>query len=130
MTLLALILALIVVALAAVLINAVPAIRLARQVHARPRHVGGQTPVMKSSGGGYLQNGSATLVAGVVTVAGVELAGNENIMVCHQTPIGTMGILDTDVANRVAGNPGSFVITSDNALDLSVVSWAIMPRGN
>lgn len=130
MTLLALILAMIVVALAAVLINALPAIRLARQVHAAPRHVGSQTPVMKSSGAAYIQRGSATLAAGVATVNGVELAGNEEILVSHRNPIGTMGILDTADANRTPGNPGSFVITSDNALDLSVVSWAILPRGN
>lgn len=65
--------------------------------------------------------GTATLVAGTVTVSNSDIATGTRIFVSCDTPGGTQGILSTPVASIV--NATSFVINSSNAADTSTVNW-------
>lgn len=66
-------------------------------------------------------NGSATLVAGTVTVATTCVFTGAIIQVDRQASGGTLGILS--VGTIVSGT--SFIINSSNAADVSVVYWEI-----
>lgn len=66
--------------------------------------------------------GTATLVAGTVTVATTAVTGASLIFVTCQTPAGTPGFLR--VANKVNGV--GFDIVSSNAADTSTVAWIIV----
>lgn len=66
--------------------------------------------------------GVATLTAGSVTVANTSVTANSIILVTCLTPGGTPGFLR--ISTVTAGT--SFVITSSNAADTSVVSWFIV----
>ena len=69
--------------------------------------------------------GTAVLVAGTATVAvpeGIGITSESKISVSTKTPLGTPGALF--VSAKTAGT--SFVISSTNAGDTSVVSWEII----
>lgn len=65
-----------------------------------------------------LRHGTATLVAGTVTVADTNVSAASRIFVSLKTPGGTQGFLST---TRVAST--SFTIVSTSALETSVVEW-------
>ena len=65
--------------------------------------------------------GTATLVAGTVTVSNTTVTANSKIYLSHFTPGGTVGWLR--VSARTAGT--SFTITSSSGTDTSVVSYMI-----
>ena len=67
--------------------------------------------------------GTATLVNGTITVNSAAVATGSSIVVSHNTPSGTPGILSAPSASRIAGT--SFVINSSSALDNSTVDWII-----
>ncbi|GAC1576973.1 MAG: hypothetical protein NVS3B7_10110 [Candidatus Elarobacter sp.] len=75
-----------------------------------------------------VQAGTATLVAGTVTVSGAtSLAAGSLVLLSVRTVGGTVGFLSAPSASFVAGT--SFVINSSSATDTSVVSWMIVnPR--
>jgi len=66
--------------------------------------------------------GSATLVAGTVTVSTTAVNANSRIFLTSQVDGGTPGFLR--VSSRTAGT--SFVITSGSATDTSTVAWIII----
>ena len=66
--------------------------------------------------------GTATLVAGTVTVNTTVVTATSRILLTTQTPGGTVG--SPYVSARVAGT--SFTITSTNAADTSTVAWLIV----
>ncbi len=66
--------------------------------------------------------GTATLVAGTVTVATTAVTGSSLIFISRETAGGTLGHLSLD--NIVAGT--SFDIISDEAADTSTVNWWII----
>ncbi|NBW17582.1 MAG: hypothetical protein EBR82_57360 [Caulobacteraceae bacterium] len=66
-----------------------------------------------------IRKGRATLVAGAVVVADVNVLTTTNIQVSRYTVGGTPGNLNT--ATRTAGT--SFTITSSSALETSVIDW-------
>jgi len=68
--------------------------------------------------------GTATLVAGTITVNTTSVATSSIIMLTRNTPGGTIGQLSAPSASIVNGT--SFVINSDNAADTSVVNWFII----
>jgi hypothetical protein len=72
--------------------------------------------------------GTATLVAGTVTVSGVNITANSKIFLGRNTPSGTLGNLSTPSASRVAGQggTGSFVINSSSGTDTSTIDWEIV----
>lgn len=71
--------------------------------------------------------GSATLVAGTVTVAvpWVDWA-NQQIVFSRKDPLGTIGDLSVPTATRTTTG---FVINSANVADVSTVNWQITPMG-
>lgn len=69
-------------------------------------------------------SGTATLVAGTVTVSTTGVLADDKILVCHNTPGGTVGIASVPVASIVTGT--SFVINSSDAGDTSTVNWLIV----
>lgn len=71
--------------------------------------------------GGAAQAGTATLVAGTVTVNTTAVAAGSRIFLTAQNTGGTPGALR--VSARVAGT--SFTITSTSALDTSTVAWEL-----
>ena len=75
--------------------------------------------------GSNAKQGTATLVAGTVTVANTSVTTNSRILLTTQTPGGTAGFLV--VSARVAGT--SFTILSSNAADTSVVAYEIFEPG-
>ena len=65
--------------------------------------------------------GTATLVAGTVTVANTNVTANARIFLTVQTPGGTQGHLSV---SRTAGT--SFTITSTSNTDTSTVAYHIV----
>lgn len=72
--------------------------------------------------------GSATLVAGTVTVNNPAVVAGSNILVIHNTNLGTVGSLSVPSATIVPAT--SFVINSDNNLDVSVINYLIPNAGS
>ena len=72
------------------------------------------------------QDGTATLVAGTVTISNVTLTANSKIMLTHNTPGGTVGYLSAPSGSRTTGAAGSFVINSSSNVDTSTVDWVIV----
>jgi len=71
------------------------------------------------------QYGTATLVAGTVTVSGVRVSGTNNfILLSRNTPGGTVGHLSAPAASRLTA--GSFVINSSTNADTSTVDWELI----
>ena len=68
--------------------------------------------------------GTATLVAGTVTVNTGSVLASSYIFVSRNTPGGTEGHLSAPVASIVANT--SFVINSSSAADTSTVNWFLM----
>ena len=76
--------------------------------------------------GVQINRGIATLVAGTVTVTStVPFSDQAKIFVCARTFGGTSGKLSAPSAS-VNPATGQFVINSDQAADVSVVSWLIL----
>lgn len=71
--------------------------------------------------GSNARMGTATLVAGTVTVSNTSVTANSRIFLSRNTTGGTTGHLSTTI---VAGT--SFTINSSNALDTSVVAWLLI----
>jgi hypothetical protein len=67
------------------------------------------------------QQGTATLVAGTVTVAARD-ALDRGVVVSRDTPGGVVGNLSAPVATRTATQ---FVVNSDNVADTSAIDWHI-----
>jgi len=95
-----------------------------------PKHVRGTVGQLQQQQG--YQSGSATLVAGTVTVTDVDLGAQDQILISRSTPGGTVGNLSCPNASRVtssaAPQTGQFVINSDSAHETSRVDWFIVPR--
>lgn len=70
---------------------------------------------------GYVTVGTATLVAGTVTVADTKITANSRIRLSVHTPMANIGA--PFVANKVVGT--SFTITSSNAADTSIIRYEI-----
>lgn len=68
--------------------------------------------------------GSATLVAGTVTVNTTQVQANSLIMLTHQNNSGTPGFVT--VSARTAGT--SFTILSSSATDTSLIGWVIIDQ--
>ncbi len=68
--------------------------------------------------------GAATLVAGTVTVGGLDIQTGDKVLLTRFTPGGTPGHLS--VGTITQGPGGSFVINSSDAADTSVVNWQIV----
>jgi hypothetical protein len=68
--------------------------------------------------------GTATLVAGTVTINTTAIKTGSIVMLTRNTPGGTIGDLSAPIASFVAGT--SFVINSGNAADTSTVNWIII----
>jgi len=66
--------------------------------------------------------GSATLVAGTVTVSSAEIRTGDTVRLIRKTIGGTPGYLSLGTIT----NATSFVINSNNAADTSVVDWEIV----
>lgn len=86
-----------------------------------PQHGAG----LKVNEGANGKQGTATLVAGTVTVANTSVTANSRIFLETNTPGGTPGWLL--VSARVVGT--SFTILSSSATDTSVVAWEIFEPG-
>jgi hypothetical protein len=71
---------------------------------------------------GAISKGSATLVAGTVTVAAPQVTATSGIYITAQP--GTAPLAVAYVSSRTPGT--GFVITSINALDVSVQEWLIV----
>lgn len=76
-------------------------------------------------GGAGAKMGTATLVAGTVTVNTTGVTANSRIFLTCLTPGGAPGFLR--VSAVVAGT--SFTITSSSGTDTSVVAWIIVEAG-
>lgn len=72
--------------------------------------------------GSNAKMGTATLVAGTVTVATTAVTANSRVFLTAQTLGGTAGFLR--VSARTAGT--SFAITSSSNIDTSTVAWLLM----
>ena len=72
-------------------------------------------------GGAAARMGTATLVAGTLTVNTTAVTANSRIMLAGQNTSGTLGELT--VSARTPGT--SFTITSSNAADTRSVAWII-----
>lgn len=73
-----------------------------------------------------IQAGTATLVAGTVTVAGVAITATSRIQVTRKTGAGTLGNLSAPSGSRTTGASGSFVINSDQSSETSTVDYLIV----
>ncbi len=71
-----------------------------------------------------LSMGTATLVAGTVTVATTAVKIGSRIFLSVNTPGGTQGFLSAPSASII--NNSSFVINSTNAADTSTVNWWVI----
>ena len=80
---------------------------------------------LKVREGSNAKQGTATLVAGTVTVANTSVTASSRIFLTTQTPGGTAGFLV--VSAIVAGT--SFTILSSNAADTSTVAYEIFEPG-
>ena len=65
--------------------------------------------------------GTATLVAGTITVANTSVTANTRVMCTVQAPGGTQGFISTSKVNAT-----SFTITSTSATETSVVAWELV----
>lgn len=65
--------------------------------------------------------GNAVLVVGTVTVATTAVRTASLILLTRKTAGGTLGNITYTISNGV-----SFTITSDNALDMSTITWVIV----
>lgn len=74
--------------------------------------------------GGGILSGTATLVAGTVTVSNTEIQTGDVVILTRRTPGGTVGDLSAPTASIV--NATSFVINSASATDTSTVSYQII----
>ena len=75
-------------------------------------------------GSTVLLSGTATLVAGTVTVS-TTLTAASKILLSRNTEAGTPGYLEAPAASRNAVL-GSFVINSSSATDTSTVDWVVV----
>lgn len=82
--------------------------------------------IIKAKNSGYRisAGGTATLVAGAVTVANGAVRTQSLIMLSRNTSGGTLGYLSAPAASIVNGV--SFGINSSSALDTSTVNWVIL----
>lgn len=71
--------------------------------------------------------GTATLVAGTVTVSTTAISANSKVYLSVDTPGGTQGFLSAPSASYTAGT--SFVINSSSGTDTSTVNWVIVDGG-
>jgi hypothetical protein len=85
------------------------------------------TIVQNVLGGPAATMGTATLVGGTVTVptTAVVAATNGVILLTYNTPGGTLGAY---IRPSAINDNVSFTITSENALDISTINWAIFPN--
>lgn len=81
-----------------------------------------QAPSLGVKEGTNARMGTATLAAGVATVATNQIAANSRVFLTSQVDGGAPGFLR--VSSRVAGT--SFTITSGSATDTSTVAWVIL----
>lgn len=65
--------------------------------------------------------GTATLVAGTVTVSNTSVTANTRVMCTVQAPGGTQGFISTSKVNAT-----SFTITSTSGTETSVVAWELV----
>jgi hypothetical protein len=79
---------------------------------------------LKIAEGSNAKMGTATLVAGTVTVNTTAIATTSRVILSRNGGAGVWGNLDADPANFVAGT--SFQIDSDNVLDTSTIVWIIV----
>ena len=75
--------------------------------------------------GSNAKQGTATLVAGTVTVSNTSVTANSRILLTIQTPGGAVGAVY--VSARTAGT--SFTITSTSGTDTSTVAYEIIEPG-
>ena len=68
--------------------------------------------------------GTATLVAGTVTVATTAIAAGSKVFLSYNTLGGAQGIINAPVGSYTAGV--SFVINSNNPADTSTINWWII----
>lgn len=68
--------------------------------------------------------GTATLVGGHVIVQNAKVTGRSLIPIWYVTPGANTGILSAPIVSRISGR--SFIITSSNALDTSLVAYEII----
>lgn len=97
------------------------------QIGALPSGVLGEVEMGKillDNAGGDASTGTATLVAGTVTVATTRVTASSIIQVTRNTPGGVVGDLSVPVASIVAAT--SFVINSANVGDTSTVNWTLV----
>lgn len=71
--------------------------------------------------------GTATLVAGTVTVASTDVTANSIILISRNTPGGTVGNLSCPSASISAGV--HFVINSSSSSETSTINWSITNPG-
>jgi len=79
---------------------------------------------LKIATGSNASMGTATLVAGTVTVSTTAVATGSTIFLTCNTPGGVQGFLSAPVASIT--NATSFVINSSNVADTSTVNWWIV----
>lgn len=79
---------------------------------------------IKIATGSNASIGTATLVAGTVTVNTTAVTASSIIMISVNTPGGTQGFVSAPVASIVAGT--SFVINSSSNTDTSTINWWII----
>ena len=84
-------------------------------------YLGLQTDGNRLTVGGILR-GTATLVAGTVTVSSTEIQTGDTVMLTRKAIGGTVG----QISLGTITNATSFVINSDNAADTSSVFWQIV----
>ena len=82
----------------------------------------GGDPISQIKEGLNAKMGSATLVAGTVTVSNTSVTANSKIFLTSNADGGTPGFLR--VSARTAST--SFTITSSSLLDTSTVAWLIV----
>jgi hypothetical protein len=91
-----------------------------------PYNAAGQTispnKIILPTAGAAPTAGTATLVAGTVTVSTTAVTAGSKVLVSANTVSGTQGFLN--VATRTVGT--SFVITSSNVADTSTVDWILI----
>ena len=80
---------------------------------------------LKVAEGSNAKQGTATLVAGTVTVANTSVTATSRIFLTGQVLGGTAGALN--VTSRIAGT--SFTVTSTNAADTSTFAYEIFEVG-
>jgi hypothetical protein len=82
---------------------------------------------VKVAEGANAEQGTATLVAGTVTVANTSVTANSRIMLTNQALAGVGVPFALGVTARVPGT--SFTITSSSPLDTSLIAYEIFEPG-